>query len=213
MNVNPNMAITIARQMGSGGTYIGYMLAKELGFKYVDYEILREAAKHLGTDPKWLEQFDGRTSGLLANILRAFAFGTPAANIPPLRPPLYEKELFTLEGKIMQEIVDRHSAVFVGRGSFYILRNHPHVFNVFVHAPLEFRIQRMMQVRQLTNPREARALVEESDQQKTMFIRDRCGVHWSDARNYDLCIDTSIVGIPTSVEMLIKLIENKVNAQ
>ena len=100
-------AVTISRQMGSGGTYIGYLLAKEMGFKYIDREILRMAAKHLKTDTDWLENFDERSSGLLANILRGFALGTPETTCTaPLNRPVYDRELFTLECKIMNDMAD-----------------------------------------------------------------------------------------------------------
>ena len=75
-------SINLAAYAASGASYIGYLLAKKLNFKYVDREILRQAAKNLGTDERWLENYDERSSsGLLSTILRGFAFGSPEAEV------------------------------------------------------------------------------------------------------------------------------------
>ena len=70
-------AITVSRQMGSGGTYVGFELAKALGFSYIDREILRRAARLLKTDEVSLEEYEQKSSGLIRNLLRTFALGTP----------------------------------------------------------------------------------------------------------------------------------------
>ena len=209
MGDNGHTAVTISRQMGSGGTYIGYLLARELGFKYIDREILRQAAKHLKTEADWLENYDERSSGLLANILRGFALGTPkTTHTTPLNRPVYDRELFTLECKIMNDIVDLHNAVIIGRAGFHALRDRPGVIRVFIHAPLEFRIKRLMKVQKITDIRKARADIEKSDQRKAKFIRDMVGVSWTDSLNYHLCIDSSRVSFEASVEMIMKLMED-----
>ncbi|HVO65322.1 MAG TPA: cytidylate kinase-like family protein [Syntrophales bacterium] len=203
-------AITISRQMGSGGTYIGYLLAKELGYKYIDREILRQASKHLKTETDWLAQYDERSSGLLSNLLRAFSLGTPEyTGVSTVRQPIYDRDLFTLECKIMNNIVDRHDAVIIGRGGFYALRNRPSVFRIFVHAPQEFRIKRLMKVKELTEAKAARLEIEESDIRKTRFIRDMVGVNWTDSLNYHLCIDSSMIDFSASVEMILNLVRGR----
>lgn len=210
MQGGPHTAITISRQMGSGGTYLGYLLAKELGFKYVDREILREAGKRLGTDAGWLEHYDERSSGLLATILRGFCYGAPeTAHVPPFRMPVYDRELYALEAKIMQDIASRFDAIFVGRAGFHALKGAPNLVSVFIHAPLEFRVARLMKVRGLKDAREARGVIEESDAQKSRFVKDVVGAVWTDARNYHLCIDTSVVGFTAGVEILSSLVRGQ----
>jgi cytidylate kinase len=213
MEEDAHIAITISKQMGSGGSYVGYLVAKELGFKYIDREILREAAARLGTDAKVLEDHDERSCGLIDNLVRAFSFGTPeTAYIPPMSRPIYDKDLFTLESKIMNEIVDRCSAVIAGRAGFHALRDRPGVIRVFVHAPIEFRVERVMRAQHTEDIAHARAQVEDSDRRRSKFVRDMVGVAWTDARNYHLCIDTSGVGFPTAAEMIIKLADRKLSS-
>jgi cytidylate kinase len=202
MEKNSKTAIVISRQMGSGGTYIGYLTAKRIGFQYVDREILREAARQLEIDVGRLESLDQRSSGLVENLIRAFTFGTPEARSAPLRKPIYEKELFAVECRIMNQIADRYDAVIVGRAGFYALRNRLRVVRVFVHAPLEFRVRRIMKVQCLTDLREAQTLVEETDRSRAKFIRDMTGADWSDSLNYHLCIDASVIDFDSSVDMI-----------
>jgi cytidylate kinase len=208
MSEQQHSVITLSRQMGSGGTYLGYLLAKELGFKYVDREILRQAAQYLKTDVGWLADFEGRSSGLLVNILRGFALGTPETTSPyTLSRPVYDRELFTIECKIMNDMADLHNVVIIGRGGFHALRDRPGVTRVFIHAPLDFRIKRLMKVQNITNIRQARADIEESDQSRAKFIRDMVGVNWTDSLNYHISIDSSRVSFEASVEMIMKLVK------
>jgi cytidylate kinase len=202
MEEKTKSTIAISRQMGSGGTYIGYLTAKRLGSQYVDREILREAARQLEIDVGILESLDQRSSGLVENLIRAFTFGTPDARCAPLRKPVYERDLFAVECRIMNEIADRYNAVIVGRAGFYALRNRSRVVRVFVHAPLEFRVRRIMKVQCLTDIREAQTLVEETDRRRAKFIRDMTGADWTDARNYHLCIDASVIDFDSSVDMI-----------
>jgi cytidylate kinase len=214
MTQKKGIVVAISRQMGSGGSYIGYSVANELGFKLVDREILRRAAEQLGTDEKSLEGYEERSSSLLENIMRMFSFGTPeAVYVPPSLRPVYDKDLFALECKIMNEIADKNNAVIIGRGGFYALKDRPDLLRVFIHAPREFRIKRVMKVDNVTDMREARAKVEESDQRRARFIREMIGVEWTDAENYDLSIDSSTIGFPAGIEMITNLVKKKERAQ
>ena len=199
--------VTVSRLMGSGGGYVGYLAAKELGFRYVDREILREAASKLGTDVRLLEEIDGRSSSLLKSIVRSFGMGAPEAiSQPPPTLPVYERDLFDLQSRIMREIAGQYDAVIIGRGAFHVLRSRGGVIHVFIHAPEAFRVNRVMKVQNITDFNKARSLVRESDQGRKKFIRDMTGSDWMDARNYHLCVDTSTVGLPACVEMIVKLV-------
>jgi CMP/dCMP kinase len=202
--------ITISRQMGSGGTYIGYLAAKELGFRYLDREILRQAAIKLGIEPGMLERYDGRSASVIENIVQSFCFSTPEMpSVPHLRRPVYNKDLFALESKIMKEVSDCCNAVIIGRGGFSILKNRPDTIHIFVHAPPVYRIERIMKLQKIANKKEAQKMIEESDHKKSKFIRDMAGTDWCDARNYHLCIDSSVVGFPDCVKMITRLVNIK----
>jgi len=200
--------ITISRQMGSGGTYLGYLLARKLGFTYIDREILRQAAQCLNADIEKLACIEGRSSGLLARIVQGFAMGTPEApNMPPLGRPVYDRELFNVESRIMNELADLSDVVIIGRGAFHALRDRPGAIHVFAHAPLEFRIQRLMKVQKGTDAKQACADIEDSDRVRTRFIKKMTGRSWTDSRNYTLCIDMSRVSFESSVEMIVSMLK------
>ncbi|OPL16569.1 MAG: hypothetical protein AVO39_01525 [delta proteobacterium MLS_D] len=208
MENRPPVTVTVSRQMGSGGTYIGYLLAKELGFRYLDREILKEAARYLGTGVSWVEPYDEKSPGIVENIIRAFSFGTPEMG-PAMPPPLpvYEKDLFATECKVMNEIARRNSAVIVGRGGFWALRDRPGTLNVYVHAPPEMRIQRIKRVWKVSGYDRAREMIKESDRRRAAFIRDMTGLHWSDARNYHITFDTGLVDLSSCVSALVRIVD------
>ncbi len=197
--------------MGSGGSYIGYLVAKRLGFKYIDREVLHQAAEKLGTHASLLQEHDERSCGLIDNLLQAFIFGTPeAAYVPPLSRPVYDKDLFTLESSIMRRIAGQHNAVIAGRAGFHVLRDLPGAIPVFIHAPLEFRIDRIMKAQRIDEVREAKRKLKESDRHRSKFVRDMTGLVWTDARNFHLCINAGLVGFDASVELIIRLVNGKI---
>jgi len=208
MSEERHITITISRQMGSGGAYIGHLVAKELGFKYLDREILRKAAERFGTDVSMLEDLSERSPGIIETIIKGFSYGTPTSGIlQPMRQPVYSKDLFILECKIIQEIANQYNAVIIGRGGFYALREQPRVIRVFIHAAREFRVKRVMQVQKITDIQEARNKVKDSDQSRTKYIRDMAGIDWTDSRNFHLCIDSSFVGFRETAKMIVILAE------
>jgi cytidylate kinase len=210
MTETAHTSVTISRQIGSGGSYIGYLVARELGFTYIDREILRRAAEHLGTEPGLLEHYEERSSSFIENILTRFTFGvSEMAYVPPLQQPVYDRDLFAIESRIMHDIADRYNSVIVGRGGFFALKDRSDVVRVFIHAPEEFRVRRVMQVQNIADAQEAARKVRESDQRRARFVKNVLGVSFTDAKNYHLCIDASQAGFSESVAMIIRLVDKK----
>ena len=115
----------------------------------------------------------------------------PEISVPlPQKRSVDHKELFALEGKIMNEIADRYNAVIVGRGGFYALKDRPEVIRVFIHAPQEFRVKRILEAQKSNDIKKVQARVKESDHVRARFIREMTGVDWTDARHYHLCVDS-----------------------
>jgi CMP/dCMP kinase len=210
MTEKPMVTITLSRQLGSGGSFVGYSVAKELGFQYIDREILRQAAERLGTDPSAIEYLDERSESFLETLIKGFSFGMPEISVPlPQRRPVDHRELFAMESKIMNEIAGKYNAVIVGRAGFYALKDQPDVIKVFIHAPQEFRIQRIMESQKTTDKRDILNRVKESDQARAKFIRDMAGVDWLDTRSYHLSFDSSAVDFPFIIDTIVKLVEKK----
>ena len=129
--------------------------------------------------------------------------------MPPLGHPVYDRDLFALVCGIMNHIVDHYSAVIMGSGGFHALKDRPDVVSVFIHAPLEFRIKRVMEVMGIKDVKKAQADIRESDREKTKFVRDVLGLDWTDARNFHLCIDSSLAGFSACAGMIVTLVRQK----
>ncbi len=204
-----HIIVTISRQAASGGAYIGHLLAKKLGYRYVEREVLRQAAEHLGVEISEIYALEERSAGFLEKMIKGFLYGTPeAAYLPPSRRPVYDRELFKAESRIIREIAKRSDAVIVGRAGYAVLREQENVVNVFIHAPLEFRVERLRKFNALTAD-EAREELEASDRAREKFLRDMTATDRYDARNYHLCIDAEAAGFDRAQEMIQDLVERK----
>jgi cytidylate kinase len=202
--MSENITITISRQIGSGGAYIGQEVAKSLGCRYLDREIVRHVADHLKEDESLLIDRQERISSFWENLVRSCSVCIPETGfIPPPVRPIMDSELFAVEALIIRKIAERYSTVIVGRGAFHILSNISGLVNVFLHATPEFRLRRVMDVFSIKDTGKAKALIEDSDRQRRKFIRAISGVEWTDARNYHLSIDTGVVGFAVACEMIL----------
>ncbi len=205
----PCILVTISRQFGSGGAYIGQAVAKRLGYKYIDREILSKAARYLGQEEEALSGREERVGGFWENFFNAFSGGIPEAGyVPPAMRPVYDRDLFDAEAMIINEMADMHNAVIVGRCGFHVLKERPGVANVFIHAPKDFRIRRAMEMYKIPAMEDAVSLVDEMDRERSNFIRAMTGADWTDARNYHVAIDIGRAGFATAEEMILRLAES-----
>jgi cytidylate kinase len=207
-NGSNTILIAVSRQLGSGGANIAQQVAKRLGFRYVDREVLSRATEHLGSEVENLAFREERVSGFIEDLLRGYIYGTPeTAYMPPPVLPVYDMELFRTEAAIIQRIADKYDAVIVGRAGFHVLRERPGLVKVFLHAPEPSRIRRVMEIYRIADPGEAAEMIRESDKSRRRFINTVAGVEWTDARSYHLCVDTAYSGLEGSGDMLTKLAE------
>jgi cytidylate kinase len=203
-----NMLVTISRQMGSGGSYVGKMVADCLGIRYVNREILRRLSAYLHEDEKILADREERICGFWERILRGFSYGVPETGyVPPPLRIIPDEDFFAAETRIITELAENSSAVIVGRAAFHLLERRANLVKVLLHASREFRIERVMKIYHIEDRRNAEDLVIESDRHRCRFVKAVTGHDWMDASCYHLCIDTEAVGFPRTVEMIISLAE------
>jgi CMP/dCMP kinase len=207
MSPQPRKVISLSRQVGAGGAYVGQALARQLGIRYVDREILQEAARILGRDDRELESLEERVSSLWDRMAAVLSWGAPeAAYVPPPLPTLYEEDLFAVESGIIREVAAREDAVFVGRAATWVLREMPGHISVFLHAPEPARVARMMHDHQLTDEAAAYELVRRSDQQRSRFLQSVTGGSWFNLSHYHLAIDTGAVSLDEAVDLIATLV-------
>jgi cytidylate kinase len=204
------LIVTISRQLASGGAYVGQRLAARLGFRYLDREILKQAAAALGFDDEQpLEAMEERASGFWRRLSRSVAIGAPDAPfVPPPPPSVDEAAVVEIETRIIREVAAQEPAVIVGRGAAHLLADRERVIRVFIHAPKEQRVMEAARVYSLDSA-EARDMVTRSDRNRARFVQSLVGRSWTDACLYDLTFDTSVIPHDTVVDLLVMA----VNAQ
>jgi cytidylate kinase len=211
MPENQKIVVTISRQMASGGAYIGHLVARTLGYKYVEREVLYKAAEELDVDIAEI-RFEEQNFGFMQNLMKSFFFGTPEmAYVPPSRRPIYEPELFEVESRIIKTFADQYNSVIIGRGGYSVLRGRPGVVNVYIHAPMDFRINRLRSFHDITRE-QARDELETSDLQRIKFLKKMTNTDQYDARNYHVCIDAEAAGFETAQRMIIDLVKRRKEA-
>ena len=148
IQVGARITITIARQLGSGGSFIGEHIARRLGLKYIDREVLHLCAKDLGVNEADIALREGRLTSFWEKVFGAITFGPPDAPYtpPPLLRRITDRDLFDKQTEIMMQIAERQDCVIIGRAGGYVLPQHPGSFNIFCHAPIDFRIRRVMEL-------------------------------------------------------------------
>jgi CMP/dCMP kinase len=214
MNAPATFVLTISRQIGAGGAYVGQAVALRLGVRYVDREILRQAAVLLGREEGDLEALEERAASMWDRMASILSLGAPEAPfVPPPLPATGEDELFEVESRVMREIASREDAVFVGRGASWVLRSHPGMLRVFLHATEEVRAKRILESYHLPDMEVARQLVKRSDQQRGRFVQSLLGAPWTSPGSYDLCVNTTAIGLDETVEMLVALSQSRRGSQ
>ena len=198
--------ITISRQMGAGGSYVGQVIAKRLGLKYIDREVLHLAAQEFGCDEETIAARSERVTSFWERVLGGLSFGTPEAAYNP--PPLgnfSDLELFEKQTQILKQIASREDCVVVGWAGVFMLPRHRGRFTVFCHAPRSFRVKRIMQVYEGLSEEKARALIAESDRTREIYFNEMTGHDWMCAKNYNLSIDTSLQPLEEIANLIISL--------
>src|ERR1041385_6016199 len=198
--------ITISRQMGSGGSYIGQVIAKRLGLKYVDREVLHLAVKEFGCDEETIAARSEQVTSFWERVSRGLSFGAPGSHYHP--PPLgnfSERELLEKQTQILKRIAGQEDCVVVGWAGVFLLPRHRGMFSVFCHAPKSFRAKRLMSIYQGLTEEKARTLIAESDRTREIYFNEMTGHDWTCARNYNLSIDTSLQSLEEIADLIISL--------
>jgi cytidylate kinase len=192
--------ITIARGYGSGGRTIGKMLSEELGIHYYDRELLRLASDDSGINEKLFAKADEKLQkSLLYKIARKAYKGEL---IPPDNDDFISNDnLFNYQAKIIKELAEQETCVIVGRAADYILKDNDNVVKVFVHAPLEVCIKNLKEM--TVNPeKDIEKQIASIDKRRTEYYKYYTGRNWEDAKNYDLCLNSSQLGFDKCVEIV-----------
>lgn len=193
---------TIGREFGSGGKDIGVSLAKRLGVKCYDKELLAEAAKESGFCAEIFENHDEKptSSFLYSLVMDTYSFGG-YSSAPFLDMPLNHK-VFLAQFDTIKKIAEKESCVIVGRCADYALENNPKGIHVFIQADLEYRVKRISQKRDLA-PNKARDLIQKTDKQRASYYNYYTSKKWGHAKSYDLTLNSGKIGVEGCVDLIL----------
>ena len=194
--------ITIGRQLGSGGKEVGLQLAEELGIKCYDKELLERAAKDSGLCQELFENNDEKptNSFLYSLVMDTYSFGYSSAAFADM--PINHK-VFLAQFDTIKNIAKEGPCVIVGRCSDYILRDRKDVLNVFIHANFEYRKNRVVSVYG-QNEFAPDKRIKDKDKRRIAYYKYYTDRKWADAKNYQLCLDSGVLGIDKCVELIEK---------
>lgn len=197
-----NVIVTIARHFGSGGKTIGHMLADDLGIKCYEKEIIKMASEDSGISEGLFNQADEK----LKRTPLFFGKNRGAEYKGKLISPdsdefVSDHNLFNYQAKIIRELADRESCVIIGRAADYVLKGNPDVVSVFVHASKDYCIKQAIERRAFTG-KDVEKFVEKTDKYRSDFYRYYTGQEWTDARNYDLCLNSERLGFEGTMDAI-----------
>ena len=199
--------ITIGREYGSGGRQIGQEVAKYFGIKCYDKELLEHAANESGICKELFENHDERptNSFLYSLVMDTYSFGYSSSGFTDM--PMNHK-IFLAQFDAIKKLASEGPCVMVGRCADYALEDFDNCISVYVHAPFEDRIKRIENEYGIPNGKSKEMLMKK-DKQRSSYYNYYSSNKWGDAKSYDLCLNSSYLGIDGSVDLIKKVIAMK----
>ncbi len=196
--------ITISREFGSGGRTIGHQVAEALGIPFYDKELVEQVALESGFAPKFVEEH-GEHSPTGSIFSYAFAHQGVHGVMNGLSTADF---LWNIQCSVILQLAEQGPCVIVGRNADYILKDRPDVLHAFIHANKEFRAERIVRLYG-ESEKTPMARLNEKDKRRKVNYQHYTGRNWGQAHNYDICLDSSKVGIDTCTEILVKLMKGE----
>lgn len=186
--------ITIAREYGSGGRYIGKLLAEKLGIKLYDKELIKEVSRLSGLKEEYIEENEQKRN----KLDNMWYYGNLSNN----------DKLFLSESNVIKKIAKKESCIIVGRCADYILKDNKNVIRVFIYSSLENKVSRAVKYYGLKE-KNAKKIIEDTNKKRSEHYKHYTNSTWNNPNNYDICINSDSLGIETAVELLYESIKRK----
>lgn len=197
--------INIGRQLGSGGREIARLLANDLGYKFYDKELLNLAAKESGFSEKVFEKNDEQ-KGFLRSLLCMHA--PHIGDNSFYKSDFSQESLFLFQSDAIKKAATDGACVFVGRCADYVLREYDNVINIFITADMKQRIERVIKIHNCDDVMACK-IINSQENERASYYNYYTGQKWGYAENYDLCINSSILGIEGTVTFIRDFIKSR----
>lgn len=189
-----NKIITISREFGSGGRTIGKNTADKLGIPCYDRELIHKIALESGFAEDYIKEAgEYAPKGFLASAISNRSFG-----------PTNEDYLWKLQYQVIRDLADQGPCVIVGRCADYILKDKADCLRAFIHADMDFRAKRIVEVYGETQESPEQRL-KDKDKRRSAYHRFYTDMRWGHAQNYDICLNSGTLGIDRCVDILVSL--------
>lgn len=202
--------INIGRQLGSGGKVVGEIIARRLGIKLYDKELINLAAEQSGLCAEFFEKADEKESRNVLSTMIGYLrspFAGGCANVPNV---LSNDALFKIQSDVIRDLAEHESCIFVGRCADYILREHPRRVDIFISADDSDRIRRIC-ARTGCTAEEARTRMERGDAQRADYYNYYSSKTWGAASTYHLCVNSSIFGDEGTADFILEFASRKLD--
>ena len=192
--------ITISREFGSGGRSIGRLVAQKLGIPFYDKELVNQIALESGFAPKFVEDHGEHSPGT-----SLFSYAFAPQGVPGVMNGLSTADfLWNIQCSVILQLAEKGPCVIVGRTADYILKDRKDTLNVFIHADMDFRADRIVRLYG-ESEKSPQNRLNEKDKRRKVNYQHYTGRNWGEAKNYDLCLKSSTLGIETCADIIADL--------
>ncbi|MBQ8910040.1 MAG: cytidylate kinase-like family protein [Oscillospiraceae bacterium] len=196
--------ITISREFGSGGSTIGRKVAEKLGIPFYDKELVDQIAVESGFAPQYVEEHGEHSPGK-----SFFSYAFAHHGVPGVMNGLSTADfLWNIQCNVILQLADKGPCVIVGRNADYILKDRKDCLHTFIHADMDFRADRIVRLYG-ESEKSPEARLQEKDKRRRVNYQHYTGRTWGTAQNYDICLNSSAIGIDECVDIIVALAQGK----
>lgn len=200
--MDKKIIITISREFGSGGRFIGENVAKKLDIAFYDKAIIEIASDKTGFSPDYIKENEQKlTSPSLFNFAIS---GSYAGNMVFGNGESLQDTMFFAQSNVIKEIASKHSCVIVGRCADYVLEKFDNCINVFIHSDMQSKINRAVNEYKLDSS-SVEKILKDRDKLRAKHYNYYTGRVWGDARNYDACFNSDYIGLEKVEDIIVDM--------
>lgn len=192
--------ITISREFGSGGRSIGREVAKRLGIPFYDKELVDQVALESGFAPQFVEEH-GEHAPSRSRLSYVFSH----QGVPGVMNGMSTADfLWSIQCNVILQLAEQGPCVIVGRNADYILKDRKDCLDVFIHADMDYRADRIVRLYG-ESEKSPETRLQEKDKRRKVNYQHYTGRTWGQATNYDLCLNSGVLGIDACVDIIVNL--------
>ncbi len=191
--LSKHIVITVSREYGSGGRYVGRLIADKLGIKLYDKELIKKVSNETGLSEEYIESNEQKREAL-ENLNNGYYFGLN-----------YSDELFIKESEIIREIAEKESCVIIGRCADFILKDKENVVKVFIYSNMEDKIKRVTDIYGIKKE-DAKKEINRVNKLRANHYKHYTEREWSDSENYDITINSATLGVEKTADLICKMV-------